>query len=125
MREEASAVPVHVSPEGLVVGVSDAAELKLDPSLDPNLHDTPTYLASRTAYLPAGEPDLIHTEAHEYPCQPHNLLRAQQALVGLQLHAISRHAVGATEIASLRDGDAEVVVEAAEGVRERGHAWCD
>ena len=51
--------------------------------------------------------------------EPLDLLECQHLAARDELHALFGHAVEAADVAAVRDADAQVVVDAAEGVDER------
>ena len=51
-------------------------------------------------HLATREPNLVHTTGHKHASKLDDLLRRQQGLCCLQLHAFLRHAVRAPQIAS-------------------------
>jgi len=70
----------------------------------------------------AGEADFLHAMGHEQSCEPCDLLEAED-LVSVEEDVVRtkdlfRHAVGAAEVAAIRDGDAKVAQGTLEGVEE-------
>src|SRR6185436_15842186 len=74
--------------------------------------------------LAAREPHLLDAVPHEDPCEPRQLLERQQILAmqerELRTEDLLRHAVRASEVAAIGDGDPQVANRPAERV-EHGH----
>ncbi len=70
--------------------------------------------------LAAGEADLANAKLRGDAGHAGDLLERQDLRFGQKLHAFLGHAVEAADVAAVRDADAQIVVEASEGVDERG-----
>ena len=68
--------------------------------------------------LAAGQPHLVHAEPRRHADELGHLLERKQ-LAAVEEGDLLRHAVGAAEVAAVGDADAQVVVNAAEGIGER------
>ena len=68
--------------------------------------------------LAARQPDLARARADEEAREAHDLVAREQRLLRREVDALGRHAVCTAEVASLRDRDAQVVVEPPEAVGE-------
>jgi hypothetical protein len=64
------------------------------------------------------QPDLRDTLGNKNGRQEDNLRRCQQFAIWRQWHAFFGHAVDASQIAPLRDGNAQVVMLSVEGIGE-------
>ena len=58
--------------------------------------------------LAAGEPDLPDSQGCGLPDDLHQLLHRADLIVGTLRHALRRHTVAASEIAQVRDGQAQI-----------------
>lgn len=65
------------------------------------------------------EPHLVHTQTRRDAGEPGDLLKREQFRLVAEGH-VFRHAVGAAEVAAIRDRDAEVVVPPSESIHQFG-----
>jgi hypothetical protein len=72
--------------------------------------------------LPAGQAYLLDPEPREHVHEPRDLLERQDLLAPEPLQALRRHAVGAAEVALVRDGHAHGLDLASPAVAQRFHA---
>jgi hypothetical protein len=67
--------------------------------------------------LAAGQPDLLHAQPDKQPHQPRHFLVAQPVCGSFKTFEILGQAVAATQVAAVRDRDAQIVDAASVAIR--------